>query len=255
MIDCHTHLSLSDFDADRDSVLEQARGAGVTHVAMVGQDLAENRHVLEVAGERTDLLVFLGLHPDRFADRGEAIPPEEVDGIEALIRQSRAALTGIGEVGLDYWVCRDEARKSAQREAFVRMIRLARELDLPLNVHSRSAGHYVIDLLIDEGAERVLLHAFDGRASHALRGVEAGFLFSVPPSIVRSDQKKKLVRALPLEALTLETDSPVLGPEKGARNVPANVVISLKAIAEIKNISEPEAQAVTTENARRLFRL
>ncbi len=99
------------------------------------------------------------------------------------------------------------------------------------------------------------MHAFDGKAGHALRGAEAGYVFSVPPSIVRSPQKRKLVRALPLEALALETDSPVLGPEAGVRNEPANVALSVAAIAEIKGVPEAEVRAVTTATARRLFRL
>jgi TatD DNase family protein len=77
----------------------------------------------------------------------------------------------------------------------------------------------------------------------------------VPPSIVRSPQKRKLVRALPLAALALETDSPVLGPEPGRRNEPANVAISAAAIAEIKGVPEAEVRAVTAANARRLFAL
>ena len=175
--------------------------------------------------------------------------------IADAIRESAQRLVGIGEVGLDYWVCRDDARRDAQRAAFRQMIGVAEELDLPLNVHSRSAGHHVIDLLLAEGARRVLMHAFDGKAGHALRGAEAGFLFSIPPSVVRSPQKRKLVRALPLSALALETDSPVLGPEQGKRNEPANLVISAAAIAEIKGVPEEEVRLRTAENARRLFRL
>jgi TatD DNase family protein len=255
MIDCHTHLTDAAFDADRDAVLARARAAGVERIAVVGQDLAENRAVLAAAAGHGELLPFLGLHPDRFADHAEPAGAEEQAAVQALIREQRASLTGIGEVGLDYWVCQDDARRAAQREAFSALVRLAIELELPLNVHSRSAGRHTIDLLLELGARRVLMHAFDGKAGHALRGAEAGFVFSVPPSIVRSPQKRKLVRALPLSALALETDSPVLGPEPGARNEPANVAISAAAIAEIKGLPEAEVRAITAANARRLFGL
>lgn len=255
MIDCHTHLSSADFAADREAVLARAQAAGVERIAVVGQDLAENRAVLELARGDARLLCFLGLHPDRFADRGDPLPAEEVEGIAALIRAEASALTGIGEVGLDYWVCQEEPRREAQREAFRRMIAVARECGLPLNVHSRSAGHYTIDLLLAEGAGRVLMHAFDGKVGHALRGAEAGFIFSIPPSIVRSAQKQKLVRALPLDALALETDSPVLGPTREERNEPANLAVSVRAIAEIKGVAEEEVRARTTATARRLFGL
>ncbi|MEE8396962.1 MAG: TatD family hydrolase [bacterium] len=255
MIDCHTHLASREFDGDRDEVLARARAAGVSHVALVGQDDEENRTVLGLTRASPGLLCFLGLHPDRFADRAPSIAPEEVTRIVEMVRRQGAALTGIGEVGLDHWVCQQAERREAQHEAFARMVRLALELDKPLNVHSRSAGRHTIDLLLDQGARAVLMHAFDGRAFHALRGVEAGFVFSIPPSIVRSPQKQKLVRRLPLEALALETDSPVLGPTREERNEPANVALAARAIAEIKGLTLEEVELSTTENARRLFGL
>jgi TatD DNase family protein len=255
MIDCHTHLTDAAFDADRDAVLQRALAAGVERIAVVGQDLAENRAVLAAAAARPALLPFLGLHPDRFADRAAPVDDAEQAAVQALIRERRAAITGIGEVGLDHWVCQEPPRRAAQREAFAALVRLALELELPLNVHSRSAGRHTIDLLLELGARRVLMHAFDGKAGHALRGAEAGFVFSIPPSIVRSPQKRKLVRALPLAALALETDSPVLGPTQGERNEPANVAISAAAIAEIKGCPEAEVRAITAANARRLFAL
>lgn len=261
MIDCHTHLTSAEFDADRAAVLERARQAGITHIAIVGQDAAENHQVLAAAreaaarGARPRLLPFLGLHPDRFADGRPPVTPAEVEAVCAEIRARRGEIAGIGEVGLDYWRCREEERRALQREAFGRLVRLALELELPLNVHSRSAGHHAIDFLLQHGARRVLMHAFDGKAGHALKGAEAGFVFSIPPSIVRSEQKRKLVRALPLAALALETDSPVLGADPAARNEPANVRIALAAIAEIKGISLPEAARATTAAARRVLGL
>jgi TatD DNase family protein len=259
MIDCHTHLTSPEFDADRAAVLERAWAAGVTHIAIVGQDAGENRQVLaaarEAAGQGPHLLPFLGLHPDRFADGRAPVAPEEVDAVCMEIRTRRLEIAGIGEVGLDYWRCQNGERRALQREAFGRLVRLAIELDLPLNVHSRSAGHHAIDFLLRHGARRVLMHAFDGKAGHALKGAEAGFVFSIPPSIVRSEQKRKLVRVLPLESLALETDSPVLGPDPAARNEPANARLALAAIAEIKGIPLEEAACATTAAARRVFGL
>jgi TatD DNase family protein len=99
----------------------------------------------------------------------------------------------------------------------------------------------------------VQLHAFDGRSSAAQPAVEAGFFFSIPPSIARSGQKQKLVRQLPLSCLLAETDSPVLGPFAQERNEPANAVLSIQWIAAIKGISEQQVAEAVSENTRRLY--
>jgi TatD DNase family protein len=99
----------------------------------------------------------------------------------------------------------------------------------------------------------VHLHAFDGKAASAVPAVEAGYYFSVPPSVVRSEQKQKLVKRLPLSCLLLETDSPVLGPLPNARNEPANIKVALKAVADLKGISEADAAAAIRENTLRLY--
>jgi TatD DNase family protein len=159
----------------------------------------------------------------------------------------------VGEVGLDGWVVRDETGRELQRAIFAGFIRLAIELDLPLNVHSRSAGREAVAMLLAAGARRVQLHAFDGRAATALPGAEAGYFFSVPPSVVRSPQKQKLVRRLPLDCLLVETDSPVLGPEPGRRNEPANLPLALAAVAQIKGIPLEQAAEAVTANTKRLY--
>jgi TatD DNase family protein len=246
LTDCHAHIADPVFDPDRGEVLERARAAGVSSVVAVGETLAEAKRVLELAGEHSELLPCAGLYPT-FLDLEEASMTEE------LIRENRERLAGIGEVGLDYWKIRDEAEREVQREIFGRFIRLALELDLPLNVHSRSAGKHVIPMLLENGALRVQLHAFDGKASTALPAVEAGYFFSIPASIVRSRQKQKLVRRLPLSCLLLETDSPVLAPVAGKRNEPANLKLALNAVAEIKEIPVSEVAEAVTENARRLY--
>ena len=156
-------------------------------------------------------------------------------------------------MGLDYWITKDEAQREIQREIFRSFIDLSKELSLPLNVHSRSAGRHAVDLLFESAAEKDQLHAFDGRAAAALPAVEAGFFFSIPPSIVRSEQKRKLVRKLPLSCLLVETDSPVLGPVPQERNEPANALVSIKAVAEIKGIAEAETAEAIQENILRLY--
>lgn len=257
LVDVHAHLGAPEFDADREAVLERARAAGVKAIVVVGECLADAEKNLRLArgddgslpeSSASMLRPTAGLYPT-ILDRDQAA------SLEALIRSERDRLIAIGEVGLDHWKVQDEADREVQREIFRGFVRLSVETGLPLNVHSRSAGRPTIDLLLESGAKRVLLHAFDGRAANAMPAVEAGFFFSVPPSIVRSQQKQKLVRRLPLTSLLVETDSPVLGPEPGVRNEPANVRISVGAIAQLKGVSEDEVIEAVEENQHRLFGL
>ena len=257
LIDCHAHLHVPAFDADRGEVRRRARAAGVAAVLVVGEDLEDDRRVAEVAAEPcaggAALLPCFGLHPDRFAEDRAAPGREEIDAVKELLRASAGVVAAVGEVGLDYHYVKTEERRRAQAAALEELAALAIALELPLNVHSRSAGHYTIDLLRAAGARRVLMHAFDGKASYAARAAADGYVFSIPPSLVRSEQKQKLVRALPLEALALESDAPVLGPERAARNEPANLALTLAFIARAHGVSPERVAEVTSAGARRLF--
>ncbi|HEX2466281.1 MAG TPA: TatD family hydrolase, partial [Thermoanaerobaculia bacterium] len=199
LVDAHAHLGAPEFDADRDAVLDRARAAGVKAIVAVGETLADAEKNLRLAAGVDPMAAAMirptaGLYPT-ILDR------EQAAILEALIRRERARLIAIGEVGLDHWKIQDAGERETQREIFLGFVRLAAETGLPLNVHSRSAGKATIDLLLSSNAKRVLLHAFDGRAATALPAVEAGFFFSIPPSVVRSPQKQKLVRRLPIENL------------------------------------------------------
>jgi TatD DNase family protein len=246
LVDTHTHLCDPVFDPDRDEVLNRAAAAGVGAVILVGEDLRDARRNIDLATGNSALKPAAGLYP-AILDRAQA------EDLQLFIREESDRLVAIGEVGLDYWVVREETDKQIQREIFKGFIALSMELDLPLNVHSRSAGRHAVSLLLDCGASRVQLHAFDGKASAALPAVEAGFYFSIPPSVARSRQKQKLVKNLPLSCLLVETDSPVLGPTPDERNEPANVRISINAISEIKGIPEAEVIEAVTENTRMLY--
>jgi TatD DNase family protein len=246
IVDCHAHIGDAVFDPDRAAVLARAAAAGVAAVVAVGETLADAERNLALAAEHPAILPAAGLYPTH-------LDLDQASEVETFVRRHRERLVAIGEVGLDHWKVKEPHEREVQREIFLRFVRLADELALPLNVHSRSAAREAIALLLDAGARRVQLHAFDGRAATALPAVEGGFFFSVPPSIVRSRQKQKLVRRLPLDCLLLETDSPVLGPEPEGRNEPANARVSLRAVAEIKDVSEEEVAEAAARNATRLF--
>lgn len=247
LVDTHAHLCDASFQEDLAQVLRRARRSGVSAIVAVTETGEEITVTLELADRFPDLVrPAAGLFPT-------ILDLDQASQVEKLIRRHRHRLIAIGEVGLDHWKVQDPSEREIQLEIFRSLVDLGIELDLPLNVHSRSAGRQTIEVLLERGAKRVQMHAFDGRASKALPGVEAGYYFSVPPSVVRSTQKQKLVRRLPMTCLLLETDSPVLGADPTKRNEPSEVSVALRAIAELKEISEAEARQITSENAVRLF--
>lgn len=172
-------------------------------------------------------------------------------GLVENIRSIADRLVGIGEVGLDWY----PKKLEDQIPAFKDYISLAQELDIPIVVHSRSAGKHALDVLYGRHAEKVVMHAFDGKSKYAVEAARRGYLFSIPPSVVRSPQKKKLVEALELESLLLESDAPALGPVIGEKNVPANVALSASEISKIKGIDMRDVIETTDRNAKTMFRL
>lgn len=249
LVDTHAHLADAAFAGDLPAVLDRARAAGVGRVIVVSVSPAEARTCLELASRHRELLPAAGLYPGRQ-------DPAECDALASLVRRERDRLAAVGEVGLDHWISRgpgEEQRRERQAEVFRRVIALALEVNLPLNVHSRSAGPESIRLLLECGARRVQLHAFDGRFSTAQAALEAGYYFSIPPSVVRSPQKRKLLGHLPLSCLLVESDSPVLGPDPAERNEPANVALAVGEIAAVKGVAEEAVREAVAANAKALY--
>jgi TatD DNase family protein len=215
-------------------------------VLAVGEGADDNLRVLEASRGAAPVFPCLGLHPDRFENPC-------LDTVTAQIRRHAGEIVAIGEVGLDYWRAREEPGRAVQREVLSALVGLAAELDLTLNVHSRSAGHHTLALLEDRGAGRVHMHAYDGKAHPACLAAERGVFFSIPPSVLRSPQKQKLVKRLPLEQMLLESDAPVLGPVAGERNEPANLRLSLEYVATARGVPEAELDGILEANTLRAY--
>ena len=214
----------------------------------VGETFQDAQKNLDLSAKYPVILPAAGLYPGQ----ADALQAEEV---AAFIREHRSRLAAIGEVGLDFWLAADEEQKDLQRQVFDQFVHLSQETKLPLNVHSRSAGRHVVQRLLEKKARKVQLHAFDGKVKYAWPAVEQGFFFSIPPSVLRSRQKQKLVSSLPLSCLLAETDSPLLGPEHDARNEPANLTLVVQALAEIKKVSPEYVREALQENFYQLFEI
>ncbi|MEM2907445.1 MAG: TatD family hydrolase, partial [Candidatus Odinarchaeota archaeon] len=251
LIDSHCHIFSEEFDGDRFIILKRAYEKGIIGIVESALDVKTALKTLhEIESPTTNVKIYLsvGLNPSSL---DATYFKENYKFIEDNIQR----LTAIGEIGLDFYQVENQYDREKQRSYFKSFISLANEHKLPIIVHSRSAGKYALEVLVESRAEKVLLHAFDGSFKSAKLGVENGFFFSIPPSVAYSLQKRKLVKKLPLEQILLETDSPALSPVKGVRNTLENLVVSLNEIAKLKSTDVKELAEVTFKNTVKLFNI
>ena len=246
VIDTHCHLDFKHFDRDRDAVINRAREAGVRAMINSGVDLATNRKSLLLAQEHDFIFATLGLSPNALDRLGSRDLQAELD----FIADNAGMAVGIGEAGLDYYRCRDEPARNRQVQVFLRIIELARSLDLPLVIHSRDAEQQALELVKD--LDKVVFHCYGGSVDTMRQAVDMGFYISLATVICRSGQHQVLARNISLDHLLVETDSPFLAPKRG-RNEPVNVLDSVRLIARIKGLSPQEVANATSRNTRRIY--
>eukprot|EP01135_Chromosphaera_perkinsii_P010210 Nk52_evm1s2044 gene=Nk52_evmTU1s2044 len=284
IIDCHAHLADGCFESDIEQVLARAFENGVHGVVCVSENITQCRRILKLArrfrgggqvGEEIcdaarhcAVYPCAGLHPvqmDSDNPFGRCVKKSELDPVLDFIRENHEMLVGVGEVGLDFRPCivgkesDEEGRelRERQRDIFREQVRLAKELNLTVNVHSRSAGHHALKILEEEGMmHSSLLHAFDGKAKYAVEGAAKGFMFSIPPAVLREQNGagfKKLAGLVPMKSLCIETDSPALAAINGSRNEPCYADQSRDAIAECQKISPNTVAEQAYANTLKLF--
>jgi TatD DNase family protein len=254
LVDSHCHVDMPQFDADRDAVLARAREAGVADLLVVGGFDAGGglARALRVAEEH-GLPAAAGVHPHeaRLADGST------YSELRALARAGR--IVAVGEIGLDYHY--DHSPREAQREAFRRQLRLAREVHLPVIVHSREADAETADILEQEGAGEAggVIHCFTGGLELARRALDLGFLISFSGIVAfpRSETIQQVARDVPLDRLLVETDAPFLAPppHRGRRNEPAFVAEVARRVAALRGVPAEVVGRAALANFRRLFRL
>ncbi|MFQ5441312.1 MAG: TatD family hydrolase [Thermodesulfobacteriota bacterium] len=263
LIDTHAHLDDARFDSDRDAVIERASAAGVKEIITVGcwdreKGFSGIERILEEYGF---IYGALGVHPHDAKDALDNDSDEPFDLIKDLALNKRfdgkSKIVGLGETGLDYHY--ENSPKEAQKKVFRRHINLARELNLPLIIHSREAEGETLAILGEEGAEDVggVFHCFSGSPQMAAKALKMGFYLSFT-GVVTFPKATSLVEAIkkiPVEKMLLETDCPYLAPvpERGKRNEPAFLVHTALKIAELKGLSPGDVARITTQNAGELF--
>ena len=246
VIDSHCHLDFKQFDRDRSAVIERAMAAGVEMMINSGIDIPTNRKSLELASKYPFIRATLGLNPNSLEDLSDRDLKAELD----FIKENASRAVAVGEAGLDYYRCKNQAARDRQIAVFRQVIDLAEELDLPLVIHSRDAEQQALEMVRDK--KKVVFHCYGGSLGTMKEAVGLGFYISLATIVCRSGQHQILARNVPLDKLLVETDSPFLAPGRG-RNEPSNVLESVKLIARIRNAEPSEIARATSENARRIF--
>ena len=258
MIDSHCHLADAVFAADLEAVVQRARQAGLERslVILAAGDEHELTQARVLGQLWPDIRFAIGVHPHQAQVFSEH--PERAATVVGAQVAETAAARAIGEIGLDYHY--DFAPRPVQQAVFRAQARLARELDIPVVIHTREADADTIAILRDEGngVLRGVLHCFTGDAALARSGLELGFYISVAGIITfpKASQLRQTVRAIPLDRLLIETDSPFLAPvpNRGKRNEPAHVALVAAALASLHGTDTAEVVARTTANFHALFR-
>jgi TatD DNase family protein len=253
LVDSHCHIHMPQFDADRDEVVARARSAGLAEMLVVGEagegdELARSLRVAEAYG----LPCTAGVHPHQARLATDA----SWDEIRGLARERR--IVAIGEVGLDFHY--DYSPRETQRGVFRRQVRLARDVGLPIVVHTREADDETAEILEQEGAHEAggVIHCFTGGHELARRALGLGFFLSFSGILAfpRSEVIQAVAREAPEDRLLVETDAPFLAPppHRGKRNEPAFVVEVARKLAALRGVGEAEVAEASRHNYARLFR-
>ena len=264
LIDVHCHLNHELFKNDIDEVLNRARTAGIKRILISGVNPAANKAVLEFIKKDPALLkASLGIYPiDALGLQPDAtgLPyhsgPINLEEEFQFIKQNLKHVTAIGEVGMDFHWASKEETLNQQAENFRKIIRFTISIKKPIVIHSRKAELECINILAEEIRNQeipVINHCFSGKKAIIKQAAELGHYFSIPPNIIKSSQFQELVKIVDIKQLLTETDSPWLGPFKEQKNEPANVIESIKKIAEIKGLSGEETASIIWENYERVF--
>lgn len=250
LIDTHAHIYLPEFDADRAEMLDRAKEAGIQQILMPAIDASTHAAMLQLEENHPDCLSMMGLHPCSVKGDFE----KELEIIKGYLLQRR--FVAVGEIGLDfYW---DTSFTEQQYVAFRRQIEWALQDQLPIVIHSRNAIDECIEVVRQYPGLTGVFHCFSGNYEQAVKILDTGFLLGIGGVLTfKNAGLDKVIEKTGLRNLILETDAPYLAPvpKRGKRNEPAYTGLVAKKLADIFGCPLEEISNLTTENARKLFKL
>jgi TatD DNase family protein len=253
VVDSHAHLDSKEFDSDCDVVVKRAFERGIEYIVTIG-DLSDElsmEKTLNLSEKYEKIFFAVGLHPHQANKFNKEIE-------EKIVRFAEyKKMIAVGEIGLDFYY--NFSSSEEQIKAFEHQIEIAKNLNLPIIIHSRNAGEKIYEIIKKKKfSQGGVLHCYTENEEIAKKMIELNFLISVSGIVTfpKAENLRKVIRNLPMEKLLVETDCPYLAPVpyRGKRNEPVFVIEIAKKLAEIKNIPVKELSKITTNNFRRLFK-
>ncbi len=240
--DSHCHLDGERFAADLDAVLDRAAAAGVTRMLSIGT--GEIDCAVRLADKYEQVYASVGVHPHD----ASKLTVQTLDDLRALAANPK--VVAFGEIGLDYHY--DFSPRETQREAFIAQLRLARELNLPITIHTREAWDDTMSVLRDNWSGEGVMHCFTGDPVQAQEALAMGFHLSYGGVLTfkTAENVRESARITPDDRLLIETDAPYLAPipYRGKRNEPAMMVETAKKLAEVRGTTVEHIARITTAN-------
>lgn len=251
IIDTHAHYDDHAFDGDREALLGSMQETGVGRIINSGSSMETCKRTLELMEQYDFVYGMMGIHPCEC----ENLTEEDMVWLRQMVSHEKCV--AVGEIGLDYYW--DEPDRELQRKWFVRQMQLAREVKLPICIHSRDAAQETADLMKAEHVEDLggVIHCYSYSREMAKIFLDMGFYFGVGGVVTFNNGRKlkEVVEYLPMDRILLETDCPYLAPVpfRGKRNDSGKLTYVVDMIAQIKGITAEEVQEITRKNAQRLY--
>lgn len=253
IFDTHAHYDDDAFDEDRDTLLGEIFSSGICCITDVGASVKSSKSAVALSKKWSQIYAAVGVHPDSTADMTE----EDIETLRSLAQEKK--VVAIGEIGLDYYW--DNSPREVQKKWFERQLALAREVDLPVIIHSREAAKDTMDIMREaaKAGNTGVIHCYSYAAPMAKEYISMGFFIGIGGVLTFKNARviKEVASEIPLSSIVLETDSPYLAPVpyRGKRNNSMYLKEVVKQLAQIKQVSEEIVITTTLANAKRLYRL
>jgi len=248
MFDAHTHISMKHFKNDRERVIQRARDAGLVGMVTSSISPASFRRTLGILEKHKDFIYHSA------GCSASQVTMDEAEQIIGLTRKYATDIVAVGEVGLDYHWVKEPSARQAQEPIFSLFIEVAKELNLPIVIHSRKAEARATEILESQFSGDVLMHCFDGDPDVAKRVADNGWYITLPANFSKYRNRVRSAEILPLEQILLETDGPYLSPTQ-QRNEPANIQYGCESLGQVLDIPIETIAEQTTANTKRFYRL